>query len=599
MSPLLVVQNLDLSYKVANSRVSALTDISFSLDAGSTLGIVGESGSGKSTLAMAIMGYLPGNAMVDRGEMSFGGRRFTSTLPKAMRKIHRAELAMVYQDPGQSLNPVHKIGTQLKEAYLISGKGSRNGAYQASMSALADVQIRDAAAIMNRYPHQLSGGQQQRVLIAMALLTQPRLLVLDEPTTGLDATVEAEILSLIKDIQLRKRMAVLMVSHNLKAIQRVCQEVIVMYGGEIVESGATAEVISNPVHPYTQGLLACLPDAPGDMPKRQLLPIPGMFSRKLLEKPGCRFGERCSAFIGDRCDASKISLRRWESTDRRVRCIRAGEIKPRDRTIVPAKVKAHGKPIITGNNITKIYENTSRARNERPANDLLNFAVPKGSVFAIIGESGSGKSTLSRIIAGLEMATSGQLMLLGHDVARVPVEKRGLEVQQAVQMVFQNPDESLNPFYTIGYALDRAIRKAEPGIRREDMLKRRTELLAQVRLDSSVAGQKPGQISGGQKQRVAIARAMASRTSIVIFDEPVSALDVSVQAAIMELIADMKEKTDITFIIVSHDINFVWYLSSHVAVMNGGQIVESGETAQVVLSPEQHYTKTLLRAANP
>ena len=631
--PLLQVENLWSGYRTRAGIVPAVRGVSFELREGESLGLVGESGCGKTTLAYTVMNYLGRNGLRIRGSVRFRGEELADMPPEALRQLRGNEIAMVYQDPAASLNPVIPIGEQLTEVPLAHGLTTRAGARSRALEVLEEVRMPEPARVMSRYPHQLSGGQQQRVVIAMALMGRPRLLVMDEPTTGLDVTIEAAILDLIVELQNRRGMAMLFISHNMGTIIRVCGRVGVMYGGEVVEMGEIDEVFRNPRHPYTRGLLECLPALDAGKDSIALKPIPGQVPTLVSGMTGCVFAPRCDFVRDSQCLEGEIPYHtaapaaEGKTDGHRVRCARFGDLPPwlppgeAERATKPGERPGggsrsgsggpgsghggaegkHQKALLRIQDLHKVYSRGgARWLGEKKGGGVyalngVSFSVGGGSTLAIVGESGCGKSTLAKVVAGLEPAGAGSVRFLEQEIGKTPVNERSPEVVQAVQMVFQQPDDTLNPSHTVGFALGRALRRLS-GVSGRKVRGAVEKLLRSVHLPPEFARRLPRQLSGGQKQRVAIARALAGGPKLLVADEPVSALDVSVQAAILNLLLEIQPQSDTTLLFISHDLAVVRYLADHVCVMYQGQVMEFG-TADAVFAPPYHpYTEALLSA---
>jgi peptide/nickel transport system ATP-binding protein len=501
-----------------------------------------------------------------------------------------------------SLNPVMTVGHQLMEVPMLHDRVGKEEARDRALRMLGEVKLADPERVLERYPHQLSGGQQQRIVIAMALIAEPSLLILDEPTTGLDVTVEAAVLDLIAELRRRRDMSILHISHNLGTIVRVCERVGVMYAGELVEEGSVRQVFGNPRHPYTRGLLDCLPSLDRDRRRAPLISIPGQVVTALVRAAGCGFAARCIHVDPGRCTIEPIVVTSVEGdAAHRVQCVRAMELprwERRRRDAGDAGERTVTEPALSVTGLRKVYRSRGLFGASRAGVRALNgvdLTAARGRTLAIVGESGCGKSTLAKILAGLETATAGRVELNGHDVASVPVEARSSQLKRALQMVFQNPDGTLNPSHTVGYAIGRALRRLRglPGGQSAVEVNR---LLDVVKLGPELAARKPDQLSGGQKQRVAIARALAGAPDVLVADEPVSALDVSVQAAVINLLDEIQAERDATLIFISHDLSVVRYLADQVVVMYLGTIVEVGRVEDVFAPPYHPYTEALLSA---
>ena len=602
-APLLEFRDVGIAYATRAGEVPVIPALSFRVSAGEAMGLVGESGCGKSTVALSIVRYLGRAGRLVRGRILFEGRDLATLDDEELRAVRGRRIAMVYQDPMASLNPVMTVGRQLMEVPMLHEGVGAATAHARAIEMLREVKLSDPEAVMARYPHQLSGGQQQRIVIAMALIAEPALLVMDEPTTGLDVTVEAAVLDLVRELRRRRRTAILFISHNLGTVVRVCDRIGVMYRGELVEEGSIRQIFTDPRHPYTRGLLDCLPVLGRDKRYAPLVPIPGQLEPALSRPPGCGFAARCIHVDRARCTSAPIPLLpRDGARGHRVACVRAAELAPwarRRAEGTAADAAVVSDPVISTQRLGKVYHARSglfgagRAA-VRALRDVDVVAV-RGQTLAIVGESGCGKSTLAKVLTGIEVATDGHVTLDGAEIGRLGVDGRSRELRRKLQMVFQNPDSTLNPSHTVGYAISRALRRlrdrapADPsaGVAR---------LLEVVKLAPQMAARKPRQLSGGEKQRVAIARALAGDPDVIVADEPVSALDVSVQATIVNLLAELQAARGTTLVFISHDLAVVRYLADHVAVMYLGAVVEFGRVASVFAPPYHPYTEALLSA---
>jgi peptide/nickel transport system ATP-binding protein len=602
MEPLLSIRDISVEYRTAGGVVPAIPRFSLDIMAGESFGLVGESGCGKSTLVMALMGYLGRNGRVAAGEILFEGRDLVRADEAELQRLRGTRIAMVYQEPGSALNPTMTIGQQLMEVPLAHQQVSEAEARKRAMRVLADVHMPDPEAALRRYPHQLSGGQKQRIVIAMALLANPALLLLDEPTTGLDVTVEAAVLDLVAELRRKYGTTLLYISHNLGVIARVCDRVGVMYAGELVEEATTRQLFAAPRHPYTRGLLACLPSLGGDKRSTVLMPIPGQVPSPHLRPRGCAFGPRCTSFLAGVCDRGALPLREAAAAHR-VRCERWQEAEPPQDHEVPPPLAGGGarEPSLVVAALSKTYEIGSfipflRQKLRLVANEDLSFAAGRGSILAIVGESGSGKSTFARILAGLQSASGGSLKVGSAELAAVPVSRRTAQQVADLQMIFQNPDSTLNPSHSVGWPIARALKKFGVLRDRGAVDARVKELLGMVRLSPGIRLRRPRQLSGGQKQRVAIARAFAGNPALLIADEPVSALDVSVQAAIVNLLLQLQIEHGTTLVFISHDLALVRHLADDVVVMYLGKVMEKGPVEAIFAPPYHPYTEALLSA---
>ncbi|AHM04986.1 Oligopeptide/dipeptide ABC transporter, ATP-binding protein [Roseibacterium elongatum DSM 19469] len=580
-------------------------DFSCKVMPGEAMGLVGESGCGKSTVALGVMQDLGVNGRVVGGTIKFKGRDLNEMSQEELRAIRGSQIAMIYQEPMASLNPAMRIGKQLMEVPMIHEGKSEAEAYQMALEVVQDVRLPDPERMLRSYPHQLSGGQQQRIVIAMALMSKPSLLILDEPTTALDVTVEAGIVDLVKGLGEKYGTSMLFISHNLGLVLETCDRLCVMYSGEAVETGSIEDVFDEMQHPYTQALFRSIPLPGADKNARPLVAIPGNFPLPHERPPGCNFGPRCNYFEEGRCNVGEIPMARVPGNDRHnTRCLRFQEIDwsaPPDVAETTEKAEV-GDTVLKVENLKKYYEVAASAlfsggdKKVVKANETISFEARESETLAIVGESGCGKSTLAKVLMGLETATEGQVLLDNRNIEDIEIQNRDTRTISSVQMVFQNPFDTLNPSMTVGRQIMRALEVFGIGKtdaeRREKML----DLLDLVKLPRAFADRMPRQLSGGQKQRVGIARAFAGGARIVVADEPVSALDVSVQAAVTDLLMEIQRREKTTLLFISHDLSIVRYLSDRVMVMYLGHVVEIGDTAQVFAPPYHPYTEALLSA---
>jgi peptide/nickel transport system ATP-binding protein len=607
LTPVLKVEDLDIIYTTRAGPVQAVRDVSFEIRPGDALGVVGESGCGKSTLAFGVMNYIAKNGQITRGRILFSSEDMLQKSQNELNQIRGDKIAMVYQDPMAALNPSMRIGNQLTEV-LSEHEGLKGGpAKERCLEMLKRVRMPDPADIMDRYPHQLSGGQQQRVLIAMALLLDPELLIMDEPTTGLDVTIEAGILDLISELKRELGATILYISHNLGVISQIADRMAVMYAGEIVEEGLVQDIFLDPQHPYTVALLACIPKIEVSRHAESLRPIRGRVPTLIGELQGCAFKPRCDR-VDQLCQANYPEL--VEVSDGHlVRCLYLDHLDA--EVVAPAQIQ-HGDATVTpieddlvlGIDHLKTYYRAQAAglaglagREKKAfvkAVDDVNLALYRRNTFGIVGESGCGKTTLAKCVAGLVPSNSGEMELLGIDIRQV-VEQRSEELLPELQMIFQNPDSTLNPMISVGDAIARPLRlfATVPANKIRDEVIR---LLEAVRLGVEYYDRLPRQLSGGEKQRVAIARAFAGRPSLVLCDEPLSALDVSVQVAVMNLLLEFQQGYGSTMLFISHDLSVVYQLCDQVAVMYLGQFCEVGPTEDLYSPPYHPYTEALLSA---
>jgi peptide/nickel transport system ATP-binding protein len=604
--PVLRLDNVGVSYATRRGDVAAVRGLSLDILPGESVGLVGESGCGKSTAALAVLRFFSGRGRMTSGRVLFRGRDMAALDAGELAKVRGGGIAMVYQDPMSALNPSIVVGDQLAEVPWIHRGTPWEAARRQAREMLGNVRLADPDRIMASYPHQISGGQQQRAVIAMALLANPSVLLLDEPTTGLDVTVEAGVVELIGELRRGFNTSLVYISHNLGLIAKVCDRVAVMYAGEIVESGPIDAIFRAPRHPYTAGLFRCIPDPSWGRDSMRLAPIPGnvVSPRELPE--GCAFAPRCAHSRRGICDSGHVALepagegrevrcRRWrdiETVDGGALAAMATDADSRDRALTVVDLSKH-YDIDDGSLLALIDPGR---RKTVKANDNLSFAAERGRTLAIVGESGCGKSTLAKVVMGLELGTDGEAYFGGNDLSKLPVRRRRPELLRRLQMVFQNPDETLNPSYSVGRQVGRAVRKLRSASDRSDVDAAVARLFDLIRLDPELAGRKPRQLSGGQKQRIGIARAFAGQPDLVVADEPVSSLDVSVRAAITELLLDIQRAHGTTLILISHDLGLVRYIADHVAVMYLGRIMEVGTVEQVFRAPYHPYTEALLAA---
>ncbi len=604
--PILEIDNLSISFFTRLREIPAVMDFSVSVEPGEAVGLVGESGCGKSTVALGVMQDLGVNGKIVGGSIKFKGQDLGKLSPEMLRDIRGNEIAMIYQEPMASLNPAMKIANQLMEVPMIHEGVLKEEAYKRALEVVTDVKLPDPERILKSFPHQLSGGQQQRIVIAMALMSKPSLLILDEPTTALDVTVEAAVVDLVKDLGKKYGTSMLFISHNLGLVLETCDRICVMYSGEAVETGSIKDVFNKMQHPYTQALFRSIPLPGADKNARPLVAIPGNFPLPHERPDGCNFGPRCMYFEPKRCDSQKIEMTKIEKTYRHsTRCLKFQEIDwmaPVTKAETSNQVEP-GDVILKIDNLKKYYEVAANAlfgssgdKKVVKANETLSFEAREGETLAIVGESGCGKSTLAKVLMGLETATDGTVVLDNNSIGSIPIENRTTETVADIQMVFQNPFDTLNPSMTVGRQIVRALEIFKFGKSDKDRNERMLELLDLVKLPREFADRMPRQLSGGQKQRVGIARAFAGGARIVVADEPVSALDVSVQAAVTDLLMEIQRNEKTTLLFISHDLSIVRYLSDRVMVMYLGHVVELGTTDQVFAPPYHPYTEALLSA---
>ncbi len=593
----LSVSDLSISYRRRARAMRVVSDVNFTIRRGEAYGLVGESGCGKSTIAMAVMAYLADNAQIDSGSIRLLGDEVIGARAADLRDWRASRVAMVYQDPGSSLNPTMRVGRQLAEVYRYHDHVTWDKANAAALSMFERVQFADPRKILERYPHELSGGQQQRVMIAMALAANPALLILDEPTTGLDATVEAEILDLVEELLRDIGTAALFISHNLAIVSRLCDRVGVLYAGRLAEEGPATEVLRTPRHPYSIGLLNSIPHWGATKDHLRLLPIPGDPPAIGQIPSGCAFAGRC-AIAQDACLTAPPVLAPCEGAHSLSACLRRDE--PAALAEVAAKnMVADGPgPVATPVRIsreavvevTDVVKRFSTHGTTLTAVSDLSLTLHQGEILGLVGESGSGKTTLARTIAGLYRADGGSVAVGG------AVERSRRERASYLQMVFQNPDTALNAKFRVARLLGRSVKRLNPGLSADERHAKVIDIARSVKLLESHLDLLPGALSGGLKQRVAIGRAFTGDPKVVVLDEPASALDVSVQATILNLLVDLQREHGLAYLFISHDLSVVRYLSDRIAVMYLGELVEVGPAESVMSPPHHPYTEVLLSA---
>ncbi|MBW6398215.1 ABC transporter ATP-binding protein [Roseomonas sp. HJA6] len=597
--PTLEVIGVSITYGSDAGGLKAVRDVSFRIAPGEAYGLIGESGSGKSSLAYAVLRHVPAGRVT--GRIMLRGQDVMEMSPQALAAARGRIVSMVYQDPMSALNPAIKVGEQIAEVVRRHRKADRKAAWARAVTLLGQVQLPHPDEIAHRYPHQLSGGQQQRVVIAMGLACDPDLLVMDEPTTGLDVTTEAVILDLVNDLRRALGVAVLFISHNMGVVAQVCDRVGVLYAGQLVEEGSTAQVLRAPRHPYTIGLMNALPTI--NRAQARLADIPGRLPDLRQVPEACVFAPRCAS-VQKGCTTAIPALE-TVGPGHRTRCFE------RDRIVramaPPAEAEAvaeeaTGKPLLQIVGVERSFGRMPRLnlpflRQRRPvrAVDDVTLDIPRGRTLAVVGESGSGKSTLARCVAGLLPPNAGDI-LLEDSVIRPMVQNRTRPEQRAIQFIFQNPDAALNPHWTVEAIVGRPLKLHGLAHWSADLRARVVELLDAVKLGQRYLDRYPHQLSGGEKQRVSIARAFAAEPRLVICDEPTSALDISVQAAILNQLRDLQERHGTSYLFISHDLGVVRHIAHRVAIMRHGRIVESGTPAEVFGAPQHPYTQALIAA---
>jgi peptide/nickel transport system ATP-binding protein len=601
VAPALTVEDFGFAYRQGRDWLEILHHVSFSIGPGQVLGLVGESGCGKSSIAYNLLGYRRANSVVQGGAIRLAGTDVLALDRPALDRLRGRSIALVPQNPATALNPARRIGGQVREVLTRHGLiRSREAADRRCAELFGLVGLPQPETIGWRYPHQLSGGQQQRVCIAMALAGEPKLLVLDEPTTGLDVTTQKQIIDLLRRLAIKTGMAMLYVTHDLALLAQIADRVGVMYAGHLVEIGPTREVLTRPAHPYTRGLIAALPDIrTGAQPPTELK---GLLRRQDIPA-GCPLFPRCPIAVASCAEnvqhlraiapAHEVACQQYQGT-------RADESeKPGSGTVLPRSIVAAGAPVVELRGLRLGYGATGvlhRLLQRSPVTVIrqLDLSLNRGEVFALVGESGSGKSTIARALAGLLAPLSGDIAFEGKKLPYT-IAARSSDLRRRIQYIFQNPDESLNPRQTIFKIL------AQPLIRffgraQGDLAPDIQQALRDVNLDPDYARRYPGQLSGGERQRVAIARALIAQPDLLICDEVLSALDVSVQASVLELLRDLQRRRGLSMLFISHDLAVVRSLADRVGVLFKGELVAC-DTAEAVFRPPFHpYTQRLLDA---
>jgi peptide/nickel transport system ATP-binding protein len=600
---LVEVNNLTIGYHNKSRKlVHVLRNVSLQIKPGETLGLVGESGCGKSTLGQAMMGYLRLGSRVISGDIQYSGMDMFNLTNSKLESIRGNKIALIPQNAGEALTPTMRIGKQITEAIHLNKDVTKTAAYDRMIELLGRVRLPDPEVMSERYPHELSGGQQQRVVVAMALAGEPDMLVLDEPTTGLDVTTQAHILELLREIVAELGTAMLYISHDLGVIARVSDRVALMYAGEIVEDSSAVEIFKTPAHPYARGLLESIPrlalaGIPKSMPGQP--PVPGTL-------PGCSFAPRCP-FATELCSSEPPELNTIPKTNHQVRCHHWEKVVSTDFSKELVNVfqtidhKPQDEPAIGLSDLAITYyrpgfiDRISRKPEPPVTVSDITLTIHRGETLALVGESGSGKSTIVRTISGLLRAKSGTI-LFNDCGLEVNVDDRPMESCRSVQLIFQNPDASLNPRHTVAEIIDQPLKLYFPKLTRDERRERQIKILERVRLDGRYRLRYPGQLSGGEKQRVAIARAFVADPEVVLCDEVTSALDVSVQAAVLVLLVDLQKERGTTYIVIAHDLAVVRAIADTVAVLYQGRLCEVGTVEEIYSPPYHPYTETLMGA---
>jgi len=597
------VRHLSVALTLGDETVNVIEDVSFSVARGEILGVVGESGSGKSITALSVMQMLPKAAKVIEGSIEYRGRDLLGLQESAVQKLRGGEIGMVFQDPMAFLNPLMTVGQQLREVLRLHGASKKDAAVRA-VELLQLVGVRDAENRVDAFPHEFSGGMRQRVIIALAVANNPTLLIADEPTTALDVTVQAGVLQLLTRLRDQLGMGLVLITHDIQIVREVCDSVMVMYGGRVLERGPVEEVFANPRQPYTRELMRSTPRLDAAR-LRRLSTIPGQPPDVLRRPGGCPFHPRCPLAV-DRCRTEMPPLARWQEQKQEqerphdVACWRAADadaitLEP-DTTPFQA-VDAERTPILQIVDARVAYGRKSLWSRSEP-NEVVkgvSLTAYRGRTLGLVGESGCGKSTLARTIVGLQPLAGGTITIADKEWGSARSTGRR-ELRRVAQMVFQDPYSSLNPRHTIRDILTEplVVHDIVPRVRRDARLQ---ELISLVGLPKSVLDRYSYQLSGGQRQRVGIARALAMEPQLIVADEPVSALDVSVQAQIVNLLADLRDELGLALVVIAHDLSVVRHLCDEVAVMQGGRIVELADSETLFTQPQHPYTRSLLEAA--
>ena len=597
------VKNLSIGFNSQKGKqISILRNVSTNIKKGETVGIVGESGSGKSTLALAMMGYIKQGLFPLKGECLFKSEDLLKMSSRQLEKIRGRKIAMIPQNAGQALTPNLKIGYQIDEALRLHTDLNKTDRDKKISELLNKVRLPSPETMAFRYPHELSGGQQQRVAVAMALAGKPDLLLLDEPTTGLDVTTQAHVLELLRFIAKDTGTSMIYVSHDLGAIAQVSDRIVVMYAGEIVLEGPARKILKEPIHPYTYGLLKSIPKLslaglPASMPGSQ--PQPGSINK------GCSFYDRCN-LATDHCKKNSPELEQIKELDTNVRCFNHKELINQNNNLQTSITKKSNnseaievlklKDVSISYAKQKFFDQLlNKISDQNPTVKDINIDIKKGETIALVGESGSGKSTILKSIAGLLKTKDGQIKFENDRILSSDLKMRNPNDLRAIQLIFQNPDESLNPNHTVEQILSQPL-KLYFNLSGEELKKNIIDLLKKVRLGEFYMSRYPRQLSGGEKQRVAVARAFAAKPDIILCDEVTSALDVSVQAAVLNLLQQLKEDLGTTYVFVSHDLAVVRAISDRVAVLYQGRLCEIGPSQNVYKFPSHPYTEVLLGA---
>ena len=608
MAPLLEIEDLHTEIRLRSATVHALDGVSLNVEAGECLGIVGESGCGKTMTALSIMQLLPPGGHITGGSITLSGQEISALSDDGMRHVRGNEIGMIFQDPMTSLNPTMTVGDQIAETVLLHRGADAKTARARAVEVLGLVGMPRPAERVGNYPHQLSGGMRQRVMIAMALACEPKLLIADEPTTALDVTIQKQILELIDDLRRRLGMAVILVTHDLGVIAGRADRAAVMYAGKVMETTSTVRLFANPRHPYTEALFGALPEKAADVTER-LYSIPGMPPDLTAPPSGCRFAARCR-YVQDSCRQTEPPLE-GDTWDHAFRCFfpvgKAGD--DTDVTRLQVREMDHAtrehavgngdgqQPLLRTDGLIKNFSVTSGAVLQRKVGEVsavagVSFAIRPGQTFGMVGESGCGKTTIGRLIAGLEKASDGSIVLDGEDLTKLSRRERRRRSPK-IQLMFQDSYASMDPRMRVGPILREPLAIQRIGSRQEQRNKI-AAILDEVGLPRAAVERYPHEFSGGQRQRLGLARALILRPQLVVADEPVSALDVSIQAQILNLMLDLQRDLGLTYLFISHDLSVVRYVSDNIGVMYLGKLVEVGPADDVYYRPVHPYTRGLI-----
>ncbi|WP_461169004.1 dipeptide ABC transporter ATP-binding protein [Arthrobacter sp. Z1-15] len=580
--PLLEVTDLAVNFRTTDGEVQAVKNASFSIGKGRTLAIVGESGSGKSTTAMAVIGLLPGNGKVAAGSIRFDGTELVGMPEAKMRAIRGRSIGLVPQDPMSNLNPVTKIGTQVAETLLVHGMATSKDLDRKVIEVLTAAGLPDAAERAKQYPHEFSGGMRQRALIAIGLACRPRLLIADEPTSALDVTVQRTILDQIGRMTDELGTSVLLITHDLGLAAERASELVVMHRGLVVETGPARQLLEDPQHPYTQALVAAAPSVAAVRLSPGAFTVPAAQRLRLAEEVFTEHSGTAGLADDGGAGTNAAGIAAPDA---------GAAVAPGGTAEAPVAGKAAPDNIVEIRDLTKVFKIRGRSEDFYAARNVT-LDIPRGRTVAIVGESGSGKTTTARMLLKLIEPTSGTMTFDGIDVGGL--EKGKLrEFRQRVQPIFQDPYSSLDPMFTIERILDEPLKTYKRGSKSERAARVR-ELMDQVALPHAMLGRYPAELSGGQRQRVAIARALALKPELIVCDEPVSALDVLVQAQILKLLGDLQAELGLSYLFISHDLAVVRLISDYVCVMKDGELVEAASSEEVFSNPRHPYTRKLL-----